>query len=81
MKMTNYSCTEFLLKNSWFHFSMNYTRLHNTSTTSLLVDDISRVQARVFNFLRNRLSWKLFFCFFFWLTMLLKSCFFSSIMS
>lgn len=30
IKMTNSSCTEFLLKNSWFHFSMNSTKLQST---------------------------------------------------
>lgn len=30
IKMTNSNCTEFLLKNSWFHFSMNSTKLQST---------------------------------------------------
>lgn len=56
MKMTRSNCTAILLKNYWFHLSMNYTRFQRTYTMILLDAARSRVHARVLSFLRKRLS-------------------------
>jgi len=56
MKKTNSSCTAILLKNSWFHFSMNYTKLHSTSTITFFEAERSKVHASVFNLRKKRLS-------------------------
>ena len=77
MNMRRSSWTDHLLKNYLFHVYISSRIFHKASTILQFGDERSKVQAWVFNFLKNLLSSVQLTCLLFWFFMQSKIYFFS----